>query len=94
MVSYGCIEICKLLLSCGALPNISGYEKKTPLHDAAESDRIEEAKLLLDYHADKNLYDQYGKKPMYVYAHYNIIRYLETVFISLTNLNLTLQRLL
>lgn len=74
MVSYGFIEICKLLLSCGALPNISGYDKKTPLHEAVEYDRIEEAKLLLDYYADKNLCDQYGKKPMYVYVLCSIIR--------------------
>lgn len=69
MVSYGCIEISKLLLSCGALPNIQGYEKKTPLHEAVENNRIEEAKLLLDHHADKDLYDQYGKKPMYICVH-------------------------
>lgn len=56
------------------MPNISGYNNKTPLHEAAEFDRIEEAKLLLDHHADKNLRDQYGKKPMYVYIHYSIIR--------------------
>lgn len=69
MVSYGYIEISKLLLSCGASPNISGYDAKTPLHEAVECDRIEEAKLLLDHHANKDLYDQYGKKPMYIYLY-------------------------
>lgn len=66
MISYGYIEISELLLSCGALPNISGYENRTPLHEAVDSDRIIEAKLLLDHHADKELCDQYGKKPMYI----------------------------
>lgn len=66
MVSYGCTEICKLLLNCGALPDISGYKSRKPLHEAAKCNRIEEAKLLLHYNADKNLPDQYGKKPMYV----------------------------
>lgn len=57
------------------MPNKSGYKNRTPLHEAVEFDKIEEAKLLLDHQADRNLCDQYGKKPMYVYIHYNIERY-------------------
>lgn len=69
VVSYGYTEICKLLLNCGALPNISGFKNRRPLHEAAKEDRIEEAKLLLQFNADKDQYDQRGKKPMYVYAY-------------------------
>lgn len=68
-MSYGHIEICKILLDGGALPNMSGYENSRPLHEAAKFNRIEEAKLLLKYGADKNLCDQYGEKPMYVYMY-------------------------
>ncbi|XP_050456122.1 BRCA1-associated RING domain protein 1-like [Cataglyphis hispanica] len=64
IVNYGYIEICQLLLSCGALPNMSGYKNRTPLHEAVEFDKIEEAKLLLAHQADRNLCDQYGKKPI------------------------------
>jgi hypothetical protein len=69
VVSYGYVKICEILLDGGASPNILGYENSTPLHEAAKCDGIEEAKLLLKHGADKNLCDQYGKKPMYVYAH-------------------------
>lgn len=68
MVNYGCFEICELLLKCGASPKISGYKTRTPLHEAAKENRIQEAKLLLHHNADREQYDQYGKKPMYVYA--------------------------
>jgi len=67
VVSYGCTEICELLLKCGALPDISGYKNRRPLHEAAKHNRIEEAKLLLHYNADRDQYDQYGRKPMYAY---------------------------
>lgn len=67
MVNYGCTEICELLLNCGASPDISGYKTRRPLHEAAKFNRIKEAKLLLHYNADRSQYDQYGKKPMYVY---------------------------
>lgn len=66
MVSYGHIELCELLLKGGASPNIPGNESRRPLHDAAISNRIEEAKLLLRYHADVDVYDKFGKSPLYV----------------------------
>lgn len=67
MVSYGYIKLCELLLGGGALPDTPGNESRRPLHDAVISNRIEEAKLLLQYHADKDVYDQYGKSPLYVF---------------------------
>lgn len=69
MVSYGYTEICELLLNCGASPDISGYKNRRPLHEAAKEDRIEAAKLLLRYNADKDQYDEREKRPMYVYAY-------------------------
>lgn len=67
MVSYGYTEICKLLLNCGASPNISGYKSRRPLHEAVKYNRIEEVKLLLHHQADTQLCDESGKKPMYVW---------------------------
>ena len=64
-VSFEYTEICKLLLNCEALPDITGFKNRSPLHEAAKCNRIEEAKLLLHYNADRNQCGQYGKKPMY-----------------------------
>ncbi|XP_011169381.1 BRCA1-associated RING domain protein 1 isoform X2 [Solenopsis invicta] len=64
VVSYGYTEICALLLECGASPNISGFNQRRPLHEATKNNRIEEAKLLLQHNADRELCDQYGKKPI------------------------------
>jgi len=68
MVNFGYTEICKLLLNCEALPDILGFKNRSPLHEAAKYNKIEEAKLLLHYNADRNQCDQYGKKPMYVHV--------------------------
>lgn len=68
MIIYGYTEICQLLLNCQASPDISGLKNRRPLHEAAKFNRIVEAKLLLDHKADRDQYDQYGKKPMYVYT--------------------------
>ncbi|XP_014470814.1 PREDICTED: BRCA1-associated RING domain protein 1-like isoform X2 [Dinoponera quadriceps] len=64
IVSYGHTQLCELLLKGGASPNIPGTESRRPLHDAVISGGIEEAKLLLRYHADKDVYDKYGKSPL------------------------------
>lgn len=66
MISYGYYEICELLLNCGASVNMAGYKNRKPLHEAVKNNRVEEIKLLLRYNADKNVFDEYGKKPMYV----------------------------
>lgn len=66
MISYGYYEICELLLNCGASANMSGYKNRRPLHEAVKNNRMEEIKLLLRYNADRNVFDEYGKKPMYV----------------------------
>ncbi|XP_011687580.1 PREDICTED: BRCA1-associated RING domain protein 1-like [Wasmannia auropunctata] len=64
VVSFGLTEICELLLEWRASPDISGYNNRKPLHEAAKHNKIKEAKLLLRYNADRNQYDQYGKKPI------------------------------
>ncbi|KYM98879.1 BRCA1-associated RING domain protein 1 [Cyphomyrmex costatus] len=63
-VNFGYTEICKLLLECGASPDVAGIKNRRPLHDAAKYNRIEEAKLLLHYNANRNHRDQFGKKPI------------------------------
>ncbi|XP_050471073.1 BRCA1-associated RING domain protein 1-like [Bombus huntii] len=64
VVSYGYSDICYLLLKCGALPNTPGEGNRTALHEAAKANRLSEAKLLLKYSANKNVYDDYGKRPI------------------------------
>lgn len=56
-----------MLLECGASPNIPGAENRTALHEAAISNRLVEAKMLLQYSAKKDVYDKHGKKPMCVF---------------------------
>lgn len=73
VVNFGYINICQLLLECGALPNTPGILNRRALHDAAINNRLAEAKILLKYSANKNVYDDYGKKPMYVSINYFII---------------------
>ncbi|KOC70454.1 BRCA1-associated RING domain protein 1, partial [Habropoda laboriosa] len=64
VVSYGYTNICQILLECGASPNTPGVEIRTPLHDAAINNRLLEAKMLLKYSANKNVYDNHGKRPI------------------------------
>lgn len=64
VVSFGYTNICRLLLECGALPNTPGEGNRTALHEAAKENRLSEAKLLLKYSANKDVYDNSGKKPI------------------------------
>nr|XP_034179266.1 BRCA1-associated RING domain protein 1-like [Osmia lignaria]XP_034179267.1 BRCA1-associated RING domain protein 1-like [Osmia lignaria]XP_034179268.1 BRCA1-associated RING domain protein 1-like [Osmia lignaria] len=64
VVNFGYTSICKLLLECGALPNTPGAENRRALHDAAMTNRLPEAQLLLKYSASKHVYDIHGKKPI------------------------------
>lgn len=73
VVSYGHTNICQLLLECGALPNTPGEGNRTALHEAAKANRLLEAKMLLKYSANKNVYDDYGKKPMYVLLNIDLL---------------------
>ncbi|KAI4484889.1 hypothetical protein M0802_012982 [Mischocyttarus mexicanus] len=68
-INLGFYDICKLLLKAGAFPNIPGIDNKTPLHEATINNRVREAKLLLEYHANRDVYDQFGKKPMSIVTH-------------------------
>ncbi|XP_012348288.1 LOW QUALITY PROTEIN: BRCA1-associated RING domain protein 1-like [Apis florea] len=64
VVSFGYTNICQLLLEYKALPNTPGKSNRRALHDAAINNRLAEAKILLKYSADKNVYDDHGKKPI------------------------------
>lgn len=54
----------KILLEAGALPSIPGLEYTTPLHKAVINESTEQTQLLLEYGADKESVDFWGKKPM------------------------------
>ncbi|XP_031826336.1 BRCA1-associated RING domain protein 1 isoform X2 [Nomia melanderi] len=64
VVCKGYTALCKLLLECGASPNIPGAENKTALHEAVRYKKLDEVKLLLQYSAKKDVYDIHGKKPI------------------------------
>ena len=63
------------MLECGALPNTPGEGNRTALHEAAKENRLLEAKLLLKYSASKDVYDNSGKKPMYVLINIGLLNY-------------------
>ncbi|KAF7418634.1 hypothetical protein HZH68_001287 [Vespula germanica] len=68
-INLGHYEICELLLKAGAFTNSPGIENRTALHEAVINNKVEEVKLLLQYNANKEVYDQYGKKPIdYCYS--------------------------
>ena len=99
VVSYGFTNICQLLLECGALPNIPGAENRTALHEAAISNRLVEAKMLLQYSAKKHVYDIHGKKPIDYCKPFedlwNVLKEeneLDDTFGRITNLNSTLDQ--
>ncbi|XP_012146062.2 uncharacterized protein LOC100881760 isoform X6 [Megachile rotundata] len=69
VVCYGYINICKLLLECGALPNTPGLENRRALHEAALNNRLQEAEMLLKYGARKDVFDDSGKKPISCVTH-------------------------
>ncbi|XP_076233940.1 BRCA1-associated RING domain protein 1 [Calliopsis andreniformis] len=99
VVNYGYSNICKLLLECGASPNTPGSENRTALHEAAIKNRLEEAKMLLQYSAKRDVYDEHGKRPIdYCEPYTNMWKILneenemnETVE-GTTNLNCTLDQ--
>ncbi|XP_076764963.1 BRCA1-associated RING domain protein 1-like [Xylocopa sonorina] len=64
VVSYGYTDICQLLLECGASPNTPGEGNRTALHDAVIKNRLLETKMLLKRKAKKDVFDNYGKKPI------------------------------
>ncbi|XP_043665095.1 BRCA1-associated RING domain protein 1-like isoform X2 [Vespula pensylvanica] len=68
-INLGHYEICELLLKAGAFTNSPGIENRTALHEAVINNKVEEVKLLLQYNANKEVYDQYGKKPMPCVTH-------------------------
>lgn len=62
---HGQVEVAKLLLDCGADPNLKARIGHAPLHNAARNGHIEVAKLLLDRGADINqLDDNHNATPL------------------------------
>jgi len=52
-----------VLLAAGADPNAVCDQKNTPLHEAAETDKVEAARALIDAGADRTARNQAGKTP-------------------------------
>lgn len=65
-VNHGFVEIADLLLKCGAMVNVPGYNNITPLHEAVLNNKLEAVKLLLMYGADVEARDVNGMTPRYV----------------------------
>ncbi|XP_066597011.1 BRCA1-associated RING domain protein 1-like isoform X2 [Prorops nasuta] len=63
-VSMGFYDITTLLLEAGACPDTPGMDNRTALHEAVLGNRENEVQLLLRYHANQNVFDRYGKKPI------------------------------
>ncbi|XP_076652031.1 BRCA1-associated RING domain protein 1 isoform X2 [Halictus rubicundus] len=64
VVDAGYTGICRMLLEFGAQPNTPGIKNRTALHEAVINKRLDEVKLLLQYHAKSDVYDEHGKRPI------------------------------
>eukprot|EP00210_Caulerpa_lentillifera_P002888 g2758.t1 len=61
---YGFTQICEILLKSGA--NVNAQAKSngwTPLHAAAAGGFVDTVELLLEWKADRHIYDQQGNQP-------------------------------
>lgn len=58
------VDCVRILLEAGALPSIPGLEYTTPLHKAVITGNTEVIQLLLQYGADKDTLDYWGRKPV------------------------------
>ena len=58
------VDVARLLISRGAKVNAIDYEGWTALHAAANYNHLKMAQLLIDNGADKNIKDNWGRKPI------------------------------
>lgn len=63
-MSYGFIEVTEALLKAGAKPNMYGCDNRTALHEAVIADNCDMASLLINSNANRQAFDNVGKKPM------------------------------
>jgi ankyrin repeat protein len=61
---YGDVDVIKILLQYGALPNIQNRAGNTVLHDNIDDTRSEIVELLLQYGADVTITNLDGKTPL------------------------------
>jgi len=59
--SRGYVTIARRLLECGADPDVVDENRKTALHHAAQNDRGEATRALLEHGADMALVDRFGE---------------------------------
>ncbi|XP_015610461.1 BRCA1-associated RING domain protein 1 isoform X2 [Cephus cinctus] len=95
-MANGYYDICELILKAGAAPDTPGLKNKTALHEAVLNNDCDSVKLLMSYHANPNVFDEFGKRPL-DYCWSNEVRDIlqegeapEESFDKLQNLNRTL----
>jgi len=57
-------EVERLVVDCGANPNIQDNDGYTPLHSAAENCHVGVVRVLLDHGADPTIRDNEGRTPL------------------------------
>lgn len=78
-VIHGRIELVKLLLGSGAIPNVQSRKNITPLHLACLHQRIEIVCLLLEAQCDINCQDAVGNTPLHYACQANNARLVKTL---------------
>eukprot|EP01063_Lacrimia_lanifica_P014565 TRINITY_DN2112_c1_g1_i1.p1 TRINITY_DN2112_c1_g1~~TRINITY_DN2112_c1_g1_i1.p1 ORF type:complete len:750 (+),score=123.41 TRINITY_DN2112_c1_g1_i1:662-2911(+) len=63
--SRGDVEQLRELLNRGVSPDVADYDKRTPLHTAAEEGHLFTVQLLLDFGANVNPRDRWGHTPLW-----------------------------
>lgn len=87
---HGQVDIVKLLLSNGALPNVMTNKGMTALHLACQTERLEIVKLLLDCDGIKvNLQDYKGNSALHFACHSRDIQIIKLLLKKGADLNIT-----